>query len=41
MVTDKQVTWVFLAGAQSSRMGGQDKGLIQLQQRFEEHHHDQ
>ncbi|TFH92330.1 MULTISPECIES: molybdenum cofactor guanylyltransferase MobA [Vibrio] len=30
MLLPKQTSWVILAGGQASRMGGQDKGLVQL-----------
>ncbi|MDW6004051.1 molybdenum cofactor guanylyltransferase MobA [Vibrio mangrovi] len=33
MLEEHQVTWVILAGGQSSRMGGQDKGLLLYQGR--------
>ncbi|MBF9000507.1 MULTISPECIES: molybdenum cofactor guanylyltransferase MobA [Vibrio] len=32
MLSPSQTTWVILAGGQASRMGGHDKGLVQLNQ---------
>lgn len=33
MLQPTQTSWVILAGGQASRMGGKDKGLIELNQK--------